>query len=162
MVAGSRVYHQRRRSGFPGDTWPDQPCVPASFRFRQWQPAKPRSGPTISFFELQIHFRTQCLVASWKPLDWALFTTFDFILHGYSDGYIFEDSFNSFSFLVLHAWDSVPNRSADGSISCLVGERGVNRESTKPVAGGCTTGFEAVEVGMGACASSGLVSCVGM
>ena len=31
MVAGSRVYHQRRRSGFPGDTWPDQPCVPANF-----------------------------------------------------------------------------------------------------------------------------------
>ena len=31
VVAGSRVYHQRRRSGFPGDTWPDQPCVPASF-----------------------------------------------------------------------------------------------------------------------------------
>ena len=24
VVAGSRVYHQRRRSGFPGDTWPDQ------------------------------------------------------------------------------------------------------------------------------------------
>ena len=31
VVAGSRVYHQRRRSGFPGDTWPDQPCVPANF-----------------------------------------------------------------------------------------------------------------------------------
>ena len=29
VVAGSRVYHQRRHSGFPGDTWPDQPCVPA-------------------------------------------------------------------------------------------------------------------------------------
>ena len=31
VVAGSRIYHQRRRSGFPGDTWPDQPCVPANF-----------------------------------------------------------------------------------------------------------------------------------
>ena len=33
MVAGSRVYHQRRHSGFPGDTWPDQPRVPAFFRW---------------------------------------------------------------------------------------------------------------------------------
>ena len=33
VVAGSRVYHQRRRSGFPGDTWSDQPCVPAIFQF---------------------------------------------------------------------------------------------------------------------------------
>ena len=31
VVAGSRVYHQRRHSGFLGDTWPDQPCVPAQF-----------------------------------------------------------------------------------------------------------------------------------
>ena len=31
VVAGSRVYHQRRHSGFAGDTWPDQPCVPAFF-----------------------------------------------------------------------------------------------------------------------------------
>ena len=29
VVAGPRVYHHRRHSGFPGDTWPDQPCVPA-------------------------------------------------------------------------------------------------------------------------------------
>ena len=34
VVAGSRVYHQRRHSGFPGDTWPDQPCVPAARFFR--------------------------------------------------------------------------------------------------------------------------------
>ena len=32
VVAGSRVYHQRRHSGFPADTWPDQPCVPAIFQ----------------------------------------------------------------------------------------------------------------------------------
>ena len=31
VVAGSRVYHQRRHSGFPGDTWPDQPCVSTNF-----------------------------------------------------------------------------------------------------------------------------------
>ena len=36
VVAGSRVYNQRRHSGFPGDTWPDQPCVPALFSL-QWQ-----------------------------------------------------------------------------------------------------------------------------
>ena len=29
VVAGSRAYHQRRRSGFLGDTWLVKPCVPA-------------------------------------------------------------------------------------------------------------------------------------
>ena len=48
VVTGSRVYHQRRHSGFPGDTWPDQPCVPAISNFRQWRPAKPSTG--MSFF----------------------------------------------------------------------------------------------------------------
>ena len=40
------------------------------------------------------------------------YSTFDLILHGYSDGYIFEDSFRSLFSLVLHEWDSVP----DGSL----------------------------------------------
>ena len=35
-------------------------------------------------------------------------------------GYFVEDSTTSLSFLVLHVRDSVPNRSDDGSISCLV------------------------------------------
>ena len=47
-------------------------------------------------------------------------STFDFLLHGFSDGYIVEDSPTSSSSLVLHVRDSVPNRSDDGSISCLV------------------------------------------
>ena len=41
------------------------------------------------------------------------------ILHYYSRDYLKMYS-NSFSFLGLHEWDSVPNRSDDGSISCLV------------------------------------------
>ena len=50
----------------------------------------------------------------------GLFTPFDFILHGFSDGYIYADSFNSFTFPGLHEGDSVSNRSDDGSISSLV------------------------------------------
>ena len=42
------------------------------------------------------------------------------VLYYYSRDYLKMDSFNSFSFLVLHEWDSVPIRSDDGSISCLV------------------------------------------
>ena len=41
VVAGSRVYHQRRHSGFPGDTWPDQPCAPANFQ--KWENAQPKN-----------------------------------------------------------------------------------------------------------------------
>ena len=41
-------------------------------------------------------------------------------LHGYSDGYFVEDPPTSLSSLVVHVRDSVPNRSDDGSISCLV------------------------------------------
>ena len=46
VVAGSRVYHQRRRSGFPGDTWPDQPCVPANF-FRNGKRLNPRTSTSF-------------------------------------------------------------------------------------------------------------------
>ena len=58
----------------------------------------------------------------WKPLGRAVFylRTFYMVIPCYSDGYIFEDSPTSLSSLVLHVWDSAPNRSDDGSISCLV------------------------------------------
>ena len=44
---------------------------------------------------------------------------FDFP-HYYSWDYLKMDSFNSLSYLILHAWDSVPDGSSYGSISCLV------------------------------------------
>ena len=50
----------------------------------------------------------------------GFFLTFQTFLHGYSDGCFVEESLISSSCLVLHVWDSVPNRSDDGSISCLV------------------------------------------
>ena len=51
MVAGSRVYHQRRQSGFPGGTWPDQPCVPARLFFRHgaWLTQEPSRQPFCIF-----------------------------------------------------------------------------------------------------------------
>ena len=42
----------------------------------------------------------------------GLYSTFDLLLHGYSDEYIFEDSPRLQVPLVLHEWDSVP----DGSL----------------------------------------------
>ena len=48
------------------------------------------------------------------------FSTFHFFLHGISSEFFVEDSHCSWSCLVLHAWDSVPNWSDDGSIPCLV------------------------------------------
>ena len=48
VVAGLRVYHQRRHSGFPGDTWPDQPCVPA-LRIASGQ-AENRHVDVITYF----------------------------------------------------------------------------------------------------------------
>ena len=58
VVAGSRVYHQRRRSGFPGDTWPDQPCVPANFL--EWEEAQPKNLHVVYliisiFWFVQLH-----------------------------------------------------------------------------------------------------------
>ena len=47
-------------------------------------------------------------------------STFRIFLHWISDEYCVEDSPVSWSCLVLHVWDSVPNWSDDGSISCLV------------------------------------------
>ena len=44
---------------------------------------------------------------------------FDFP-HYYSWDYLKMDSFNSLSYLILHAWDSVPDGSSYGSISCRV------------------------------------------
>ena len=54
VVAGSRVYHQRRHSGFPGDTWPDQPCVPANFQ--KWEEAQPKNLHVVHLkFEISIY-----------------------------------------------------------------------------------------------------------
>ena len=47
-------------------------------------------------------------------------STFRIFLHWISNEYCVEDSPVSWSCLVLHVWDSVPNWSDDGSISCLV------------------------------------------
>ena len=44
----------------------------------------------------------------------GLFSTFRIFLHGISDGYFVEDSFCSWSCLVLHVRDSVPNWSNEG------------------------------------------------
>ena len=56
----------------------------------------------------------------WEGLYSILFSNF---LHGYSDGYIFEDSFRSLFSLVLHEWDSVPDGSLCWSfpIQCVCG-----------------------------------------
>ena len=64
------------------------------------------------FLNASVHFRM--LNSGWITLIWALFYLSHFHL-GNSDDYFEEDSLGSRTSLVLHAWDSVPNRSYDGS-----------------------------------------------
>ena len=87
----------------------------------------PQSEHGRLFYSIGLSFRSISELGAelrvgnlWIGLNWAVFTTFDFMVHGYSDRYIVEDSPTSLSSLVVHVRDSVPNRSDDGSISCLV------------------------------------------
>ena len=89
MVAGSRVYHQRRHSGFPGDTWPDQPCVPAARIFRN------SKGPSL---EPQPQYYTICctVVAIWNQF-WNLHASepfSDFRRNHIADSIMFFDLFS--------------------------------------------------------------------
>ena len=108
-----------------------------SFSFWTWQAAKPRTAPSF-FFDFVYVCRNLnslwfystglsfCSISKLSAGLWignfrtGLLSTFRIFLHWISDGYFVEDSLFSWSCLVLHVWDSVPNWSDDGSISCLV------------------------------------------
>ena len=85
--------------------------------WRNWHHGFGR-GSYNAFGKSQLPFGWGCsghselgIAEPWKRLGRAVFYLRTF-LHGYSDRYIFEDSFRSQFSLVLHEWDSVP----DGSL----------------------------------------------
>ena len=99
------------------------------FHFRSWRPAKPKTGlvffmhgfrnlKLVTYFILRVwasvHFRIQCCTIDAFFRIWSLFYLSHLHL-GYSDDYFEEDSLVSRTSLILHARDSVPHRSYDGS-----------------------------------------------
>ena len=92
----------------------------------EWHPAKPTTGHSFSqsdtffftgyldgYLHASVHFRmlsSGCITSIW-----ALFYL-SYLHPGNSDNYFEEDSLISKTGLVLHVWDSVPNRSYEGSI----------------------------------------------
>ena len=112
----------------PGQRRPDDMGVKTYLQFlfsRRWQAAKPRTAlPTYSIpctavaiclfgLATSVHFRmlnSGCIISIG-----ALFQP-SYLHRGHPAEYIKEDSLASITNLILLAWDSVPDRSYEGSI----------------------------------------------